>query len=190
MKIWLLAAMVAAGLARPAAAAWDMDTRNGQGEAMQIYVTPLTSAGVTMFQISALLNTSQAVAISATIYWIRVEVQRATITSATGYALFSWSASTTGGMTSAAGANGAWNHQHFTQFGPKGNVVTTAVELIKYTPYEEGLCGTPIRRVYPTVYVGTGPAGSGTGDVIQVRITYGTQPYGVNPALRTNLGSS
>lgn len=192
MKTWLLAAMVAAGLARPAAAGTDMDAANRQGEALQVFVTPLTAVGVTQFQISALVNTSQSIAIAATIYWIEAEVVRETATSSTGWALFSWSASTTGGMTSAAGANGAWNHQHFVPFGVRGNdTVGADDELIRYGHYSEGTRGQPIRRVYPTVYIGSPQSvQKETGDVIQILIRYGTQPYGVNPGVRTQLGSS
>ena len=198
MKTLMLAATVAMAAlfgAAPEARAGDIGSSAGnlQGEALQMFITPLTNSGVTQFQISALLNTSASVLISSTIpiYSIEVSIVRDTATSTTGWALFSWSGSLTGGMTSAAGANGAWNHQHFTKFGIEGNETVGADdELIRFRPYREGFDNLPIRRAGPViVYIGTGPAGTGTGDVIQVRIRFRTQPYGVNPSLRQRRGS-
>ena len=203
MKTRLLAAVLAVAALFGAASAQAGDGNstagNLQGEALQVFVTPLTNMSVTMLQVpttgvaSEFINSSLAITISATIYWFEIAIVRDTATSTTGWALWSWSASTTGGMTSAAGANGAWNHQHFVKFGVEGNETVGADdELIRFGPYREGTDGKgPVRRVYPTGYVGLPPnIYNETGAVVQVRIRCGTRPYGVTPDVRNRRGSA
>lgn len=195
MKTRLLAAVmvVAALFGAASAQAGDGQSTAGnlQGEALQVFVTPLTNVGATVISMSLLPDLSIAVTINATIYWIEVEVIAATANaSSTGFDLFSWSASTTGGMTSAAGANGAYNHRHFVPFGTRAiRNIGADDELARHGPYSEGLCGTPIRRVYPTVYIGNGP-NSLPGATNDVLIRFGTRPYGVQPEVRGRRGAS
>ncbi len=195
MKIWLLAAMVAVGMVRPAAAAWDMDTSNGTGEALEVFQMPISVIGVTTLVSSSSTATITSVQVSATVYWFQVFVVRnlatgSAIDSTTGFLVLAMSGTWTGGA--AHDGITMWlNGARGVPFGLYGaGRIGADDELLRVGEYSEGMTGMPIRIVFPTFHVLTPQTAQAGLNGATVVIRYGMTPYGVNPALRKNAGSA